>query len=174
MRLCLLRAFVISLVLSGCTTRTATQPTTAAIADLSGVDLQGLKRELRLEGSDLGYFERGFETCQAGYGFSRSQDCRALRLVVIRFQLLCRTSEGTETSAESYQTFPVAAADLGWRLAGQSGGTRTDSEGRAEIALAAGPSPREQRLRLIRGNDFLLITAEDVRRIVAGKDWCTR
>lgn len=142
--------------------------------DLSGVDVSALRRELGLESADLGYAERAFETCSVGYGFSRSSDCRKLLLVAIRYQILCRKSDGTEASADSYATFPVAGADLVWRLAGQAGLTRTDADGRGEITLAARSSPREQTLRLTRGNDFLALAAEDLRRVVAPSAWCGR
>ena len=135
------------------------------------IDLIGLKRSLGLEGEQLGYAERLFNTCDVGYGYASAQNCRARALVVIRVQLQCRESNGSENST-NYQTEPLGATDLIWTLAGQKGGARTDGDGRVEIAMIAASSPREQRLRIVRSNDFFAVTAEDARRVVAPNAWC--
>lgn len=137
------------------------------------VDMDGLKRSLGLDGPALGYRERSFNTCEAGYGFSQSHGCAAKRMVVVRFQIDCRESEGTETSTD-YDSSPLRATDLSWTLAGQKGRARTDGSGQAELAMIASASARSQRLRVTRENDFLLVTAGEAKRIVAPRSWCGR
>lgn len=138
------------------------------------VDLLALERFLGLNRSkgDLGYDERTFNTCQAGYGYSSSQDCRAMVFVAINFQLQCRDSDGT-TSTVEYQTRPVEAEQVKWNLGNdQQGFTRTDSEGYGQIRAALPYSPRSKRLRLTVKGSFISLTAEDIRRVVAPDSWC--
>lgn len=143
-----------------------------AVPDAGGIDFVGLRRGLGLDPSPPGFSEKSFETCEVGYGFSRTRECRSQVLVVIRVQLQCRDSEGSEESAVSYRTTPIGAADVKWSLAGQKGSARTDGEGHAEIMLIASTSQREKKLRITHANDFLLVTAGEARRIVAPKSWC--
>jgi hypothetical protein len=136
------------------------------------IDIFGLRRSLGLDRESLGYEEKSFATCEVGYGYARDANCRERRIVVVRFKIDCRNSDGTEPSSTSYQTWPLGATELAWALAGQRGNTRTDGDGVGEVALIAPASPRSQKLRVTRENDFLLVTAGEARRIVAPRSWC--
>ncbi|MBC7372283.1 MAG: hypothetical protein H7326_11995, partial [Bdellovibrionaceae bacterium] len=63
----------------------------------TAIDYPALKRSLDLDRSPeaLGLTEKAFNSCEAGYGYSTSHNCRRLYFTVINVQLLCRDSEGT-------------------------------------------------------------------------------
>lgn len=167
-------------MLSACASVQPTTPQTPPIPQApveSGgepkIDLDALSRSLGLQGpaQDLGYREKSFNTCKVGYGFSMSHDCRNMVLAVIRFQLQCRDSDGT-VSDVNYQLNPVAGKAARWNLGRIQGVTITDGDGFAEIQALAAASPRADRLRITVHGNFLIIRAEDARRIVAPKSFC--
>jgi hypothetical protein len=137
------------------------------------VDMDALERSLGLSGSnaDLGYREKTFNTCNAGYGYSSSHDCRAQVMAVIRFRISCRESEGTESDVD-YQQTPVASSSLKWSLGTLKGSVITDSEGYGSIRTLFSSSNRNARLKLSLGNNFLAMRAVDIHRVVAPKSFC--
>jgi len=124
---------------------------------------------------DLGYVEKKFDTCQIGYGYSSTRDCRKESLVVIHFLLQCRDSEGTVSEAlGASDVQPVSADRIRWNLGKREGMTRTDGEGYGQIRLATAASPKNEKLRLTIDGQFLALTASEVSRVVAPKSWCRR
>jgi hypothetical protein len=139
------------------------------------VDFMGLQRSLGLERDPtyLGYVERPFNTCEVGYGYSKSHHCRQKYFVVIHFQLMCRDSEGTVSQV-------VRAADMQansnrsvrWNLKDLAGHVSTDSEGYGQIAAVSGQSQKQNRLKLVVASDFLYLRAGEVQKIVTPRSWC--
>jgi len=183
--------FVISLMLTACATSSkqaetdrlysektvkpgsSADPVTAI--EQENVDFVALQTALGLDrsASNLGFAERLFDTCQAGYGFSKSHNCRQRYYVVIHFQLMCRNSEGTVSEI-------VRAADLQananrsirWTLKDMSGTISTDSDGFSQIRVMTVKSQKQQRLKLAVASDFLYLRAGEVDKIVTPQSWC--
>lgn len=173
----------------GCTTAPTGEPSSAGGRGARGkvaapggeveptVDMLGLQRYLGLSRAteDLGYRERAFDTCQVGYGFSSSRDCRRAYFVSIHFQLSCRDSEGTvETTLGSEHITPLGGRSVKWSLKGIEGVTPTDGEGFGAIAAIVPASQQQQRLRLAIGTQFLYIRAGEISRIVTPEPWCSQ
>jgi len=143
--------------------------------EVENVDFVGLQRSLGLERAEtqLGYVERPFNTCEVGYGYSKSHNCRQKHFVVIHFQLMCRDSEGTVSQV-------VRAADMQananrsvrWNLKDLGGQVSTDSEGYGQIAAVSGSSQKQNRLKLAVASDFLYLRAGEAQKIVTPRSWC--
>lgn len=143
-------------------------PTTPAI------DMNGLERSLGMVRAeqDLGYSEQTFNSCEVGYGFSSSHNCRKLHFVVIHFLLQCRNSEGTESSV-AYSVQPIVTPQLRWTLGPAAQGViPTTSGGYGRIRWISARPLKGQKLRLTHKGQFLILTAGDTRRIVTPKSWC--
>lgn len=145
-------------------------------ADAS-IDAIGLQRELKMDYSlqNLGYREKSFDTCRAGYGYSRSNNCRIRYMAVINFRLMCRDSEGTVSKIISEKDmFALGHRKVKWTLSNQQGSLDLDSEGYGQILALQSKSPARGRLRLTVDNDFLFIQANEAKRIVTPKNWCNQ
>lgn len=141
------------------------------------IDLNGLQRSLGLNpsASDYGFLEKGFATCDAGYGYSATHRCRTNYFVLINVQLLCRDSEGTVSTTLQYDEMdPLSNRTVYWELAGERGTLTLDALGRGQIRSIFSSSPREKRLRVSTGNDFLYMQAGAIKRVITPKKWCQR
>lgn len=151
-------------------------PLTPPVDDASGsIDTVALQRSLGLErnSQNLGYSEKSFNTCQAGYGFSKSHNCQNKYFVVIHFQLLCRNSEGTvQRALTSEDLKAISDRDVNWSLKPLSGQLQTDGEGFGQIRTIASTSQKTSRLKLGVGNDFLYMRANEITRVVTPQPWC--
>lgn len=139
------------------------------------VDYAGLHRSLGLERdkAELGYVEKVFDTCSAGYGYSASNDCRQETFVSIQFQILCRDSEGTISNALGREDMkPLSGRSLRWTIQGNRGTMRLDGEGFGHIKTTFRNSQRQQRLKLAVDNDFVYVRAGEVKRLVTPRNWC--
>lgn len=143
--------------------------------EVERIDILGLQRSLGLEGSKtvLGFREKSFDTCRAGFGFSASRNCRRAYLSDVKFQVLCRDTEGTtSTAVGAGNTRPLSGRTLNWTLRSESGTLILDGEGYGQIAVVGPASRRSQRLKLSVDNDFVTFPAGEARRIVTPKNWC--
>ncbi len=176
--------FLIAIFLVGCVSepkkveQQAPPPPTSSSAepDEESIDVTGLQKSLRMtrDAEDLGYVEKQFESCRAGFGLSPIRNCRPLYLVVVHFRLQCRDSEGTVSEVvTNAELRAITTNNLRWNFGKVQGVTKTDGEGFGQV-VAIAPSPsRKQRFRLTRGNDFLALPAGDVRRIIVPRTpWC--
>lgn len=139
------------------------------------VDYVALQRSLGLERSNLhlGFQERLFDTCDVGYGFSKSNNCRQRYFVVVHFQLMCRDSEGTVSEIVRAANLQANAyRNVRWTLKDASGSLSTDSEGYGQLRMLAPKSQKQQRLKLAVDTDFLYLRAGEVNKIVTPKSWC--
>lgn len=139
------------------------------------IDYIGLQRAMGMEipTSRLGYQEKSFNTCHAGYGYSRSNNCRREYMVVINFQLQCRDSEGTVAEGvTSSDLTAIANQEVRWNLKPNQGNTRTDSDGFGQILTVAARSPKRERLKIGVGNEFLYMRANEITRVVTPRPWC--
>jgi hypothetical protein len=139
------------------------------------VDYVALQRALGLEKGprSLGYWEKAFDTCQVGYGYSKSNNCRQKYFVVIHFQLMCRDSEGTTSEIVRPEDLEANGnRSLKWNLRDLAGTTATDSEGFGQIQVVSPQSQKQQRFRLATSSDFLYLRAEEVQKIVTPRPWC--
>ena len=169
----------ILLFLAGCTStpqRTSPEISRPPVADDSGrIDYDALQSHLGLDRSpeDLGYSERSFNTCEAGYGFSRSQNCHTQHFVVVHFQLMCRDSEGTiSTILTDADLTPISRKSVRWNLKGLSGTVQTDGEGYGQIRITSRRSQKNERIKLAIANDFLYTRAGEIKRIITPRPWC--
>lgn len=137
------------------------------------IDIDGLQRAMGMERSndDLGYEEKAFNTCKAGYGYSSTHNCRKQNLVVIHFLLQCRDSMGTESSTD-YEIQPVGSAKVKWNLGQAQGFTETDGDGYGQVRWVTPASQRREKLRLTVDGKFMILTASEISRVVAPKNWC--
>ena len=139
------------------------------------VDYLGLHRSLGLERgkNELGYAEKSFDTCTAGYGYSASRDCRREMFVSIQFQIMCRDSEGTISNAIGRGDMkPLSGRSLNWTIQGAKGSMFLDGEGIGHIKTTFRNSQRLQRLKLSVDNDFVYVRAGEVKRLVTPRNWC--
>ena len=120
--------------------------------------------------NSLGYEEQAFNPCQ--YGLKSDAKCTKQYLTVLHFQLLCRDTEGTVTSAPLTLT-PITTDNINWKLVGKSGGTRTDAKGYGQLTFISPKSSKGQRLILRIGKQFLGFTASDMSKIVLPKNFCS-
>ena len=139
------------------------------------IDYLGLARSLGLDKpkTDLGYLEKSFDTCEVGYGYSSSNNCRRETFAAINFQILCRDSDGTVSVAVTREDMkPLSGRSLKWTLRGVKGTMRLDGEGFGQVRGTFSRSPRSDRIKLSVDNDFLYVRAEEVKRLVTPKNWC--
>lgn len=139
------------------------------------VDHVGLQRSLGMDRDtrQLGYAEKAFQTCQAGYGFPSSRNCERRHFVVIHFQLLCRDSEGTlQTPLGREDMRALSRATVNWTMLPESGEIVLDEDGFGKILTTVRTSPRAQRLKLSVGEDFLYTKAGEINRVVAPAPFC--
>ena len=139
------------------------------------IDYVSIQRLLGLDFDykKLGYFEKTFNTCQVGFGYSKTENCKPLFFIVAHFQMLCRDSEGTiSTILTKDDLRPVPHQDIRWFLKNADGALQTDAEGYGQVILASAISQKNQRLRVSNSKDFLLLRAGDVRQFIVPKNWC--
>lgn len=139
------------------------------------VDYDGLQRSLGMTRSlsDFGYIEKEFATCDVGYGYSSTHQCRKNVFVVVGFQLLCRDSEGTVSTTLRYDDMqPLASRTINWELRGDRGQILLDTQGRGQFRGIYSFSPRDQRLKISSRNDFLYMQAQAIKRVITPANWC--
>ncbi|ASD64192.1 hypothetical protein [Bdellovibrio bacteriovorus] len=171
---------VLVAALAGCsTTPKKESPSTGAVVpDVtapSTIDYVALQTFLGLDRApeELGYTERAFNTCDAGYGYSRSQNCRQEVFVVLHFRLLCRDSEGTiSTILTESDVTPIAGRTVKWSLKGMTGTALTDGLGYGQIRTVSPRSQRRERARLAVGSEFLYMRANEITKIITPRPWC--
>jgi hypothetical protein len=143
--------------------------------EVENVDYEGLQSFLKLKRgyNNLGYAEKSFNTCEVGYGYSSTHNCRKLNFVVIHFKLMCRDSEGTVTEAVTAANLqPIARTSVKWTLKNAKGNLITDSEGYGQIAMVSPLSQRYERLKLTVRTDFLFLKAGELTEMITPKSWC--
>lgn len=152
-----------------------------AVSAVSGeeenIDYPSIQRSLGLsrEFTHLGYAEKAFNTCEMGYGFSRSQNCHKEIFAVIHFQLLCRDSQGTISTALARDDMEaLAGRNVRWSLHKKSGAVVLDHDGHGQILMSFPQSPKYQRLKLAAGNDALYLKAGEIKRVVTPSNWCNQ
>jgi hypothetical protein len=180
MRLILILSSV--LFLSACTTTPKKEerarpplPTSPPAEPEESIDLLGLQRSLKMtrDPEDLGYKDRAFNTCRAGFGYSPTKNCRQQHLVVLHFRLQCRDSEGTVSEVVTHaELMPVTSDEVRWNIGKSEGFTQTDGEGFGQIVMVAPKSIRRDRVRLTVGEDFLTMSGGDIKRIILPRNWC--
>lgn len=177
----LILCFIVTL--TGCTTSGPQKPSAgaslprseSAASDSGAVDYGALQRYLGLDRSsdELGYAEKTFNTCDAGYGYSRSHNCHHEVFVVLHFRLVCRDSEGTiSTVLTEMDLSPLSGRTVRWNLKGMSGTVVTDGLGYGQIRIVSPVSQKRERVRLAVGNEFLYMRAGEVTKIITPRPWC--
>ncbi len=169
----------------GCTTAPKTESTTGreklpgmTTPDSgagSSIDYVGLQRAMGMEipFENLGYKEKSFNTCQAGYGYSTTHNCVQNYMVVINFRLQCRDSVGTVSEGVTNADLTaIANRPVRWTLKPSQGLTNTDSEGYGQIMTVVPRSAKRERLKIAVGNDFLYMRANEITRVVTPRPWC--
>ncbi len=144
-------------------------------AIVENIDVDGLKTFLKLNRKHdrLGFVEKKFNTCEVGYGYSATHNCRTKTFVVLNFQLLCRESEGTVTEALTPQDLrAISNQDVKWKMKNLAGRLITDGEGYGQIATLSNQSQRFERLKLSVRNDFLYMKAGELTQMVTPQSWC--
>lgn len=170
------------LILSACTTTapqkmptpTAPPPPVDDGRD-ANIDYESIKRHLHMdrERTALGIEEKSFNTCETGYGYSKSQRCRQQNLTVIHFRLLCRDSEGTiSTVLTDADLRPLERRSVRWNIQNSKGVTYTDSDGYGQILMAFNGPQKSQRVRIAIGNEFLYMRAGELQKVITPRPWC--
>ncbi|QDK38685.1 hypothetical protein [Bdellovibrio sp. NC01] len=175
-------AGLLLLTLTACTTtpkQTSSEslPTPVATTDESGtsIDLNALQTYLKLDRDteQLGFVEKAFNTCDAGFGFSRSQNCHKEYFVVLHFRLMCRDTEGTiSTVLHDGDVEPIAGRPVRWQLKNISGTIVTDGLGYGQIKAVSKISQNKQRIRLGVGNEFLYMRSNEITKVITPRPWC--
>jgi len=145
--------------------------------DTSRIDYYALQSHLGLDraAEELGYTEKAFNTCEAGYGFSRSQNCHQEYFVVLHFRLLCRDTEGTISNVlTDADTTPLAGRNVRWNLKGMDGTSLTDGLGYAQVRITSPISQKKQRVKIAIGNEFLYMRANEITKVITPLPWCSQ
>ncbi|HWU42428.1 MAG TPA: hypothetical protein VN132_03285 [Bdellovibrio sp.] len=187
MKLFVLSLFAVIFVsnfLAGCATAPketksteVTTPTGAQEEKSTTIDYNALQSYLQLDRApeELGFAEKAFNTCEAGFGYSRSQNCHKEYFVVIHFRLLCRDSEGTvSTILTDSDVTAIAGRPVRWELKGVKGNLVTDGEGYGQIRTVSSKSQNRQRLRVGVGNEFLYMRTNEITKVITPRPWCTQ
>ena len=170
---------VLALVLTACTSASKKTeergiPTTTTVEE-GRIDYNAIQTYLKLDRpvEELGYTEKAFNTCEAGYGYSRSQNCHKEYFVVLNFRLMCRDTEGTiSTILTDADVAPIAGKDVRWALNKISGNTSTDGLGYGQIRTVSPKSQFHQRLKIAVGNDFLYMRSDEIKKVITPRSWC--
>lgn len=168
------------LAFAACTTAPKIEeaPAPKPTAETSGgIDYVGLQRSLGMEipVQQLGYKEKAFDTCQAGYGYSGTHNCHREYMAVINIQLQCRDSVGTVAEGVTNADLTaIANRPVRWNLKATQGTTQTDSDGFAQIMTVSTRSQRTERLKVAVGNEFLYMRANEITRVVTPRPWCNQ
>ncbi|MBC7466445.1 MAG: hypothetical protein H7256_10675 [Bdellovibrio sp.] len=139
------------------------------------IDYSSVQRLLNLDRryTELGFFEKMFDTCQVGFGYAPDLDCQKKYFTVIHFKLVCRQSEGTiSTVLTDDDLKAISGENVNWYLKNANGSTLTDSEGYGQIIATTNESQKNQRLRLAVGAEFLMTKASEAKRLIAPLTWC--
>lgn len=176
--------FITALMMAACSTatkkiepevnQTPPKPSGSAIAE-ENIDYESIQKSLGMDRDidQLGYKEKAFNTCEMGFGFSRSQNCRTEYLAIIHFQLLCRDSQGTISTALTREDMqPLSGRTIQWTLNKKTASTVLGHDGHGQIRMSFAKSPRYQRLKLSANNDALYLKAGEIKRIVTPSNWC--
>lgn len=142
---------------------------------IQNIDYEGLSRSIGMDPprENLGFLEKEFATCQAGYGYSASNDCRTNLFSVINFRILCRDSEGTvQVAINAEDLRPLSGRSVSWALNQNTGSLRLDNQGYGQIKITSEGSLKGERLKITSENDFLYLKAGTVHRIVTPRNWC--
>ncbi len=179
-----MRLFLALLVLAGCATKQIPKeedvplPSTAGLEtqeQQENIDLEALERSLNLARplQELGYREKSFNSCSAGYGFSSSKNCRNLTMASINVRLQCRDSEGTiSTALGAADLVAIAGQRVRWTLQKQDDVFTTDGLGYGNIRAVFKKSPKNDWLRIAVGMQFLNMRANSITRVVTPRPWC--
>lgn len=154
-----------------------TMPSEPIDTSAPSVDYIGLQRALGMEipTNNLGYKEKTFNTCEAGYGYSSTHNCHKEYMVVINFQLQCRDSVGqVSEGVTNADLTPIASKTVKWNLKGVQGTSQTDTDGFGQIMAVSNMSQKQQRLKLAVGNEFLYMRANEITRVVTPQPWCNQ
>jgi hypothetical protein len=154
-----------------------TLPSAPVENEKTSIDYVGLQRAMGMEipAEKLGYREKAFDTCQAGYGYSTTHNCHREYMVVINFQLQCRDSEGTVANGVTNADLTaIANRAVRWNMKPNQGVTTTDSDGFAQIMTVSNRSPRTERIKIAVGNEFLYMRANEITRVVTPRPWCNQ
>lgn len=141
------------------------------------IDYEGLQASLKLIRSreTLGYLEKSFETCKAGYGYPSNQNCRRDYFVLVHFKLLCRDAdESSHTAFDASRMEPLSHREIRWSMRDRSGTLTLDDQGFGQILTTSPVSLKSQRLKISADNENLHIRASDLGRIVAPPVWCSK
>ena len=139
------------------------------------IDYSSIKRELHLDRpvEHLGYSEKSFNTCDMGYGYSKSHNCRSLYMVVLNVRLMCRDSEGTiSTVLTDADIAPIAGRTVRWNLKAVQGSVITDHQGYGQIVAISPRSEKKERIKLAVGSEFLYMRANEITKVITPKPWC--
>ncbi len=150
------------------------EPETSSAVNIDYFALQS-HLQMNRDKQALGFTEKPFNTCEAGYGYSPSKNCHREHFVVIHFRLLCRDSEGTISTILTAQDIrPLDRRSVRWNLKGREGTVQTDDDGYGQIVTATDSSQRSQRLRLALGSEFLYMRANEIQRVITPLPWCNQ
>jgi len=123
--------------------------------------------------NQLGYKEKSFNTCEAGFGYSKNHNCQQKHMVVINYRLQCRETEGTVSRALTAADIrDIASANVTWVLQNRQGISQTNGEGFGQIRGIFPSSQKTQRLRLGVGGELLYIRAGEITTVVTPGSWC--
>lgn len=133
------------------------------------ISISQIKERLRLTRNiqDLGFDEKPFNACDLGL---KNEDCGDEYLTIIHFQLLCRDSDGTVSTAPAL--IPIHSDVIHWKLGDTSGITETDEQGFGKVEVRRSSSSMGSRLRLSIEDRFVAVPASETTRLVVPRDWC--
>ncbi|MCB0347979.1 MAG: hypothetical protein KDD37_04050 [Bdellovibrionales bacterium] len=141
--------------------------------ELINYDVLEQSINFKIDTEKLGYFQKQFNTCRVGAGYSPNSNCRSLTYTIIHFRIRCRDTEGTtsEVVTEANLT-DNSNKTMHWTLKNKTGELTTNGEGYGQIREVYQGSPKRDRLRISDGKKFLYLRANEITTAIVPSNWC--
>lgn len=166
-------SLIFLLLLSACTSKPKVEDKPTAPDMIKAISLEEVRQALDMEENAMGFTEKSFNSCALPKELRAEPACKTQHFAVIRFQVLCRDTEGTTELTVTQNNLRPKSADLEWVVGAFRGRTKTDSNGFGTALVLSDRSVSKRRFVIKFHQKALGLTAEEVSKIVVPDNWCT-
>lgn len=154
------------LTLTGCISSPRIPEGPQAVSNEELHALLGLSEEVY----DLGFKQHRYNPCDVGVKPLEAGRCASEYYSTVHIQLLCRKTSGT--IQEVGPEYALYDSELRWKVDDLTGEASLDEDGFGLIRMRTKHSPRKKRIRIISGNDFLVMRIADIKKVLVPAAWC--
>ena len=137
------------------------------------ISIGALHTELQIperRDKDIGYLEKGFNTCDVKANTSTRPSCRKMYTGSLRFRMTCRNNEGIVREAD---LLPLQVNNVLWKSGPRRGTFSTDADGYGVIRFISQKTARSQPMKFYMGKKVVYKRLKDLWRIVLPPHWCS-